>query len=83
MSRIVSLQKTAVRLLTFSEHRAHSELLFQRLEILKIQDLFFLSNVLLVHGSLCGTSPQIIQNVLSLHYPNLILMNFFQGVIYV
>ena len=69
MSRIVSLQKTAVRLLTFSEHRAHSEPLFQRLGILKIQDLYFLSNVLLVHKSLCGTSPQIIQNVLSLHYP--------------
>ena len=36
--KISRLQKAAMRIMTFSEFRAHSEPLFKKLEILKFQD---------------------------------------------
>ena len=49
ISRIVSLQKQSVRLLTFSDYRSHSKPLFRMLGILRLPDLAFYLNILLVH----------------------------------
>ena len=43
------LQKKAVRIMSFSEFREHSEPLFKRLEILKVQDAIFLQNCTFVY----------------------------------
>jgi len=39
---IYKIQKKAIRTITCSEYRAHSEPIFKRLELLKIQDLYYL-----------------------------------------
>ena len=41
---IAKLQKTAMRIMTFSEFRAHSEPLFKKLEILKFSDSITINN---------------------------------------
>ena len=46
---IVTLQKKAVRIITFSNFDEHSSLLFYRLKILKFVDLLFLYNSLFMH----------------------------------
>ena len=43
------LQKKAVRIITFSDYKAHSSALFYRLEILKLFDLIYSDNFLFVY----------------------------------
>ena len=47
--KISTLQKTAMRIMTFSEFKAHSEPLFKKLQILKFCDSLVLNNVLFVY----------------------------------
>ena len=47
--KISTLQKNAMRIMTFSEFRAHSEPLFKDLEILKLVDSITLNNCIFVH----------------------------------
>ena len=47
--KISRLQKTAMRIMTFSEFRAHSEPLFKKLEILKFTDNIAVNNCLFVY----------------------------------
>ena len=47
--RILTLQKTAVRLITFSNPRSPSLLIFSELELLKFFDLVEVINILLIH----------------------------------
>lgn len=69
-SRLYSLQKVALRLMTFSNPRSHSKPLFLALDIPDIKQLLFLSNVLLISKSLSGLSPISIINTLDLNYPS-------------
>ena len=65
-SRIITLQKTAIRLITFSNFRAHSKPLFKTLKLLTITDLVFFYNILLIHQILNNTAPSYIQNTFNL-----------------
>ena len=56
--KITTLQKNAMRIMTFSEFRAHSEPLFKDLEILKFVDNITLNNCIFVHDYLSGHLPQ-------------------------
>ena len=56
--KITTLQKNAMRIMTFSEFRAHSEPLFKDLEILKFADNITLNNCIFVHDYLRGHLPQ-------------------------
>ena len=47
--KISRLQKAAIRIMTFSEFRAHSEPLFKKLEILKFTDSIRVNNCLFVY----------------------------------
>ena len=47
--KISRLQKTSMRIMTFSEFRAHSEPLFKKLEILKFQDSIVVNNCKFVY----------------------------------
>ena len=47
--KISRLQKAAMRIMTFSEFKAHSEPLFKKLQILKFSDTLLLNNCLFVY----------------------------------
>ena len=50
--KISRLQKSAMRIMTFSEFRAHSEPLFKKLDIMKFQDSIVVNNCLFVYDYL-------------------------------
>ena len=51
------LQKNAMRIITFSEFKAHSEPLFKKLQVLKFTDSIALNNCLFVYDFLNGNLP--------------------------
>ena len=55
--KIYRLQKAAMRIMTFSEFRAHSEPLFKKLEILKFQDSIVVNNCSFVYDYLNNKLP--------------------------
>ena len=57
MNKISLIQKKAVRLMTFSNYRDHTEPIFKLLRILKFKDNLFLQNCLFVHDYLHGHLP--------------------------
>ena len=59
---ILILQKAALRIMTFSQFRAHSAPLFSRLNILTIFDLVKMQNVLFVHRVLNYKVPDEVGN---------------------
>ena len=56
--KISILQKNAVRIMTFSDFKAHSEPLFKQLNILKFKDNIVLKNCLFVYDYLKGNLPK-------------------------
>ena len=67
-SKILKLQKTALRLLTFSDFKHPSKPIFHQLGILNIVDLVKLYNVCLVHQTLNNVSPSDTCSTLKLNY---------------
>ena len=57
LTKTISLQKKAVRLMSFADRDAHSSPLFSKLEILKLNDIISNSNTIFVHSSLNGNAP--------------------------
>ena len=55
--RVTRLQKSAMRIMTFSEFRAHSEPLHKKLNILKLDDNIKMINCLFVYDFLKGNLP--------------------------
>jgi hypothetical protein len=55
--RVTRLQKSAMRIMTFSDFRAHSEPLFKKSNILKLDDNIKLTNCLFVYDFLKGNLP--------------------------
>ena len=64
--RIKKLQKTAIRLMTFSKPTDHTDPLFKRLSIQTINETVFQQNILLVYKTLNQLTPVAIQSVLKL-----------------
>ena len=60
--KISRLQKAAMRIMTFSEFRSHSEPLFRKLEILKFQDSIVVNNCLFVYDYLNNNLPGSFKN---------------------
>lgn len=67
-NRISKLQKTAVRLMTFSRHNAHSRPLFQRLNLLTLDETIHLTNITLAYQTLKNETPSAIQDALNLQH---------------
>ena len=61
--KVSILQKNAVRIMTFSDFKAHSEPLFKQLEILKFKDSIALQNCLFVHDHLRGNLPSSLDKI--------------------
>ena len=57
IDKISRLQKSAMRIMTFSEFKAHSEPLFKQLELLKFRDNIALSDCIFVYDYLHGNLP--------------------------
>ena len=55
--KIYSLQNSALRLISFSDFRARTNLIYQNLNILSLSKLVFLLNCLLVHSQLTNNIP--------------------------
>ena len=64
--RIKKLQKTAIRLMSFSKPTDHTEPLFKGLSIQTINETVFQHNILLVYKTLNKITPVAIQNALKL-----------------
>ena len=58
LNKIEVLQKNAMRIITFSEYKAHTYPLFKALKILKFKDQIELFNCLLVHDQLNNILPE-------------------------
>ena len=57
VTKITRLQKSAMRIMTFSDFKAHSEPLHKKLNILKLPDSIKLTNCLFVYDYLNGNLP--------------------------
>ena len=57
ISKIITIQKNALRTLTFSEMKAHTNPLFKALKILKFKDQIELFNCLFVHDQINKALP--------------------------
>ena len=64
--RIKKVQKTAIRLISFSKPTDHTEPLFKGLSIQTINETVFQHNILLVYKTLNKITPVAIQNALKL-----------------
>ena len=62
------LQKAAMRIMTFSEFKAHSGPLFKQLKILKFSDSIAFNNCLFVHDYFNNDLPLSFSNILKLTY---------------
>ena len=62
VQKIIKLQKKALRIISFSEFRAHTSPLFKEHKILKFQDHIELENCLLIHDFLKNKLPQSFNN---------------------
>lgn len=67
-NRIEILQKTAVRILTFSKYNEHSDRLFKHLEIPTLRVLLLTKNILLAHQSLNNIAPKAVRDTLNLRF---------------
>ena len=62
MSRILTLQKTATRIITFQSRNSHSSSLFSKLKLLKFNDEVLLENVLLISKFINSLLPPVFNN---------------------
>ena len=62
MSRIFTLQKKAMRIITFQSRNCHSSPLFSKLKLLKFNDKVHLENVLLISKFINSVLPPVLNN---------------------
>ena len=65
LNRIEKLQKQAVRIITHSYYLEHTSNLFKRLRILKIEDIFWLKQLVFYYKFIWNTLPTPIKNILT------------------
>ena len=66
VDKIISLQNSAMRILTFSNYRTTSKPLYHQLKVLQFRQQVELQNLLFVNSSLNQTIPSPLQNIFSL-----------------
>ena len=67
-NRIHSLQKSAIRLMTFSQPQTPSLPLFRQLNLFKLNELLYLSNIKIAFRALRNETPVAVSSVLRLKY---------------
>ena len=85
MSRILTLQKKAMRIITFQSRNCYSSPLFLKLKLLKFNDKVLLENVLLVNKFFNSLLPPVFNNwftffgsiiSITVRQPHLLLANY-------
>ena len=69
INQTLSLQKKAIRLMTFSHKDAPTNPLFKDLQILQLNDIIKTNNVIFVHKTINGLSPSHFDDFYELHTP--------------
>ena len=59
LAKTITLQKKAIRLMSFAENNTHSSPLFKQLNLLKLSDIIKINNVFFVHKALNRNLPNI------------------------
>jgi hypothetical protein len=62
ITQTITLQKKAVRLLSFSHFQEHASPLFKNLKLLKLTDIVKQNNMIFTHNTLNGKTPHIFEN---------------------
>ena len=70
IERLQKLQKQSIRIITNSNFYAHTEGLFKRMKILKIEDMFDLKQLIFYKNFLHGDLPLSLQSLLELQNPD-------------
>ena len=70
ISQTVTLQKKAVRLISFSDFQAHASPIFKSLNILKLPDIVKANNVLFTHNTINNKSPNTFNNSFKIKQTN-------------
>ena len=70
ITKTITLQKKAVRLLTFSQKNSPSSPLFKQTSIVKLKDQITINNMLFVHSTLRNDSPSYFKDFFELYMPN-------------
>ena len=65
IKQTISLQKKAIRLMSFSPHQDHSSPLFKSLGLLKLVDIVQQNNIMFTHNVINGKTPAIFHNYFS------------------
>ena len=66
-NRLSKLQKSCVRLLTFSEYRAHTDPLFAKLNLIKVEDIFSTQKILFMFETLHDEIPEELKRIFTLN----------------
>ena len=66
IDQTITLQKKAVRLMTFSHFQAHTSPLFKQLKLLKLPDIISSNNIIFTHNTLNNQSPTIFKDFFKL-----------------
>jgi hypothetical protein len=62
ISQTITLQKKAVRLLSFAHFQEHASPLFKNLKLLKLTDIVKQNNIIFTHDTINGKTPPIFEN---------------------
>ena len=62
IDQTITLQKKAVRLITFSDYQAHSSPLFKKLKLLNLTDIVQFNNIMFTHSAINKTIPSIFED---------------------
>ena len=66
IAQTITLQKKAIRLLSFAHFQAHSEPIFKELQLLKLTDMIEMTNILFTHSTLNNKAPAIFNDYFKL-----------------
>ena len=70
IEQTITLQKKAIRLMSFAHFQEHASPLFRNLNLLKLTDIVKLSNIIFTHDTINGKSPSIFENYFTFHKIN-------------
>ena len=70
IEQTITLQKKAIRIMSFAHFQEHASPLFRNLNLLKLTDIVKLSNIIFTHDTINGKSPSIFENYFTFHKIN-------------
>ena len=69
INQTITLQKKAMRLMSFSDNDAPTNPIFKELKILQLKDIITTNNIIFAHKTINGLSPSYFKNFYTIHNP--------------